>query len=145
MKDDEIGTCPCLFLSMSRGATARTYVHVHMVNNITNSSDWKLKRADCEQSINNDFLIFQLDWCIPLNPVTAVYAQTAKARVNKRMRGHDVCSSNQSIPGIGGRRHPNSTCANPWVSFAHMLHYHIQCLSCWSPHTLMLLIDPNEC
>ena len=37
---------PALFLSTSPGATARTYVQVHMNSRITSSNDWKLKSAD---------------------------------------------------------------------------------------------------
>jgi hypothetical protein len=43
---DTKGTYPCLFRSMSRGATERTYVQVQMVRRMTRRRDWKLKSAD---------------------------------------------------------------------------------------------------
>ena len=39
-------TYPCLLLSMSRGATARMYVHVQMSRRMTSKRDWKLNSAD---------------------------------------------------------------------------------------------------
>ena len=39
-------TYPSLLLSMSRGATARTYVQVQMSRRMTSKRDWKLKSAD---------------------------------------------------------------------------------------------------
>jgi len=39
---------PCLWLSTSRGVTARMYVQVQMSRRITRRSDWKLKSADME-------------------------------------------------------------------------------------------------
>lgn len=39
-------THPSLFLSMMRGATARTYVHVQIMRRMTRRRDWKLNNAD---------------------------------------------------------------------------------------------------
>lgn len=47
---------PALFLSTSPGATARTYVHVHMNSRMTSNSDWKLKSADYD-IVLDEFLV----------------------------------------------------------------------------------------
>lgn len=44
-------TYPSLFLSTMLGIVPLTYVHVHIKSKRTRRSDWKLKSADCNESV----------------------------------------------------------------------------------------------
>lgn len=53
---------PCLFRSTNRGATARTYVHVHIRRRMTSRSDWKLKSADYRMVKSNELPLGIVMW-----------------------------------------------------------------------------------
>lgn len=97
-------THPSLLRSIKRGATARTYVHVHIRRRMTSRRDWKLNSADCKHIARAR---------VRLVNASRPTARTHHSRVS-HLRHH--CALSKRTPYVGtSRTKACRTCKAAWT------------------------------